>query len=284
MSKAQETHLKDKLKTIVKERGQSINDLMMIVFLERFLARVARSSFSENLIFKGGFCLAKHLGIDRATKDLDFLVTKIDASQSNVQKMISEICAIDGNDGISYLNLNITVLDHHHMKYPGHRIEFQSQLGQIRFPMQIDLGVGDSVEPELFTVQLLSGLKGPIYEDSVLQLLSYPLETIFAEKYETAIKRASLNSRFKDYFDLVSLVESGRLGSSKFKKSFQATFKSRGTDPLQRIQTVLTTESIARMDRQWRAYLTKLPKHLQTTRTFAEAVILIDEFVIREMG
>lgn len=282
MSKAHETRLKDRLKAISKETGQSVNDLMMIVFLERFVSRVSRSRFSEHLIFKGGFCLAKQLGVDRATKDLDFLVTKIEASLNNVREMMTEVCKIDANDGITYADLNVTALDHAHMKYPGHRIEFQALLGQIRFPMQIDLGVGDAVVPEPLTVQLLKGAKGSIYEESIIQL-SYPLETIFCEKYETAIRRASINSRFKDYFDLVSLIESGKVGGGKFKRAFQNTFECRGSDPTKRLKNVLNETAISRMHQQWTAYTNKLPKVLQVASSFENVVAMIDAFVDSEI-
>lgn len=56
MSRATEQRVKDHLKKLSKETGLTFNQLMDTLFLERFLVRVGRSKFKDNLILKGGMC------------------------------------------------------------------------------------------------------------------------------------------------------------------------------------------------------------------------------------
>ena len=47
-----------------------------IFFLERILVRVSRSKYRDQLVLKGGLCLSKFVKIERATKDIDFLLLR----------------------------------------------------------------------------------------------------------------------------------------------------------------------------------------------------------------
>ena len=62
------------------------------------------------------------------------------------------------------------------------------------------IGVGDAVKPTEITMKLLGTDKIPLFEKEI-HLWAYPVESIFAEKLETAIARADQNSRMKDYHD-----------------------------------------------------------------------------------
>ena len=86
MSKAKEQSIKEKLKNKSRKEAIAFNTLLETFFLERFMARISKSKFKENLIFKGGMCLAQYLSLGRETRDLDFLLHKIDSSQQSYAK------------------------------------------------------------------------------------------------------------------------------------------------------------------------------------------------------
>ena len=65
MSKISEDALKDRLKNLAKEKGIAVSELLKKLYLERFLARLARSDYSDKLIFKGGHLLGYYLAIGR---------------------------------------------------------------------------------------------------------------------------------------------------------------------------------------------------------------------------
>jgi predicted nucleotidyltransferase component of viral defense system len=115
-----------------------------------------------------------------------------------------------------------------HMKYPGYQVSVWGRLGNTKTKVFIDVGVGDSVKPTEITMKLLGTEKAPLFEKEI-DLWAYPVESIFAEKFETAIARTEQNSRMKDYHDLVLLVRSNVVDKLKLKMAIQATFANRGT-------------------------------------------------------
>ena len=74
-----EQALKDRLQTIAKEKEIPFNACWKQLLLERFLARLSRSSHVNKFIFKGGFLLSYMMKIGRETVDLDFLLTRMNA-------------------------------------------------------------------------------------------------------------------------------------------------------------------------------------------------------------
>jgi predicted nucleotidyltransferase component of viral defense system len=95
-----EQTLKDRLQTISKEKGIPFNSCWKQLLLERFLARLGRSDYADNLIFKGGFLLAYMMKIGRETVDLDFLLTQVKAEKTTLEKICKEIAAVSLDDGL----------------------------------------------------------------------------------------------------------------------------------------------------------------------------------------
>lgn len=63
-----------------------------------------------------------------------------------------------------------------------------------------------------------------LLEDRTLQIITYPIETIIAEKYQTVIERGVLNSRMKDYYDLYYLIINKSYDSDTWKKQLEKHF------------------------------------------------------------
>jgi hypothetical protein len=142
-----ETALKERLKVVAKTKGMTFNITWKQLLLERFLARLARSGHHENFIFKGGFLLAQRIQIGRETTDIDFLMTKIKSEASAIEAAFREIAAIDTGDGFVFTWVSLDELTQPHMIYPGFRVTLRASLGKMRDPIQIDIGVGDAVNP-----------------------------------------------------------------------------------------------------------------------------------------
>jgi predicted nucleotidyltransferase component of viral defense system len=182
MNKSIEQSVKQKLKDLSKETKVPFNSLLDSLFLERFLVRISASSHADQLIFKGGMCLAQIIDLGRETKDIDFLLTQMKGSLSSIQTIMDSIVNIDANDGFTFSEVAVSELSLVHKKYPGYRIAIQGHLGQIRNKVTIDIGVGDVVKPINLTVGIL-GKQSPIFELNV-DLRAYPAEYIFSEKLE----------------------------------------------------------------------------------------------------
>lgn len=271
-----ETALKDRIKQIAKHKGITFNECWKSLLLERVLARIVKSKHSDKFIFKGGFFLSYALNIGRETVDLDFLLTKIKAEQPEVRAIFGDIVAVTHTDGFSFSLDGIEDLAQPHMKYPGFRISLNATMGKMRDKVQVDLGIGDAVEPEENRILLFHYKDKPIFEDEIT-LLTYPLETVFAEKLQTLVSRGAANSRMKDYHDLLVLSRSGRLRVKKLRAAIKATFTHRDTE--QTFPVRFSSVDIEKLQAIW-------ARHVREHNEAAHDVKLPDEIsrVIQEIN
>jgi predicted nucleotidyltransferase component of viral defense system len=251
-----EQALKARLKHIGNEKGKGFNEVWKLLVLERFLARLSRSEYSDKFIFKGGLLLSYYLTIGRETIDIDLLARRLNAEKSNVELIMQEICLLKLDDGFEMQFINLDDLDHQHMNYPGFQIGIAVQFGVMSDKFFVDIGVGDVVEPVLLDWPSFSYKEIPLFSDSI-SLEVYPVETIFAEKLETIISRGSANSRMKDYHDLLLLCqEDGLLDKARLKNNIDQTFQNRGT--LFSIPIQFQSDELERMQLLWARHLRAL--------------------------
>lgn len=224
-----ETALKERLKTIALEKGSTLNKIWKQLLLERFLARLSRTSYCNKFIFKGGLLLSQYIAINRETIDIDFLMTNIAGEARKIERVIQEIARIDCDDGFLFAFFSIEELSQPHMEYSGFRVTLDVCFGNMQDKIHVDIGIGDVVEPieAIFTP---FGYKGkPIFIGEIT-LHVYPPETIFAEKLETIISKGVINSRMKDYHDLIMMIrEPDFLNIEQTSAAIQVTFNQRAT-------------------------------------------------------
>lgn len=208
MSDPRERSLKDKVRAISKAQGRPFNIIWRSLVLERFLARLSASNFRERFIFKGGMLLSQYVSLGRETADLDFLLKGLSAEQALISEVITEICRIDLEDGFQFSIARIGIINHLLTKYPGYELSLDAACGQSATKVSIDIGVGGWADTTVKEIALISSAKGPIFEAET-SLMVYPVEMIFAEKFQTACFRGAKNSRMKDYHDLFILSKAG---------------------------------------------------------------------------
>ena len=229
MSQAKEQSIKDRVKKIADQQGRTFGDVWQEVVLERWLARLAKSPYRKNFIFKGAMCLLRYIDLQRETRDLDFLLRDLQGSIEDVKKYLSEVSAVILDDGFTFESLNVQLLAHTHMQYPGYSVSTIAHLAKTRTKIFIDVGVGDAVKPTEITMRLLGTDKAPLFEKDI-ELWAYPVESIFAEKLQTAVARSEENSRMKDYHDLLCLIRNDVVDIKKVKNAIKETFANRGTN------------------------------------------------------
>ncbi len=251
MNQGKEQSVKDRVKKIADQQGRTFGEIWQEVVLERWLARLAQSKYRKNFIFKGAMCLARYMDLQRQTKDLDFLLRDLQGSIEDVKNYLGEVAAISIDDGFTFESLDVQLLSHTHMQYPGYSVSVVAHLGKTRTKIFIDVGMGDAVKPTEITMRLLGTDKAPLFEKDI-ELWAYPVESIFAEKLQTAVARSQENSRMKDYHDLICLMRGNVVEHPKLKKAIQATFANRGTK-LGFID--ISGEDAKRLQSYWKAYL-----------------------------
>lgn len=217
-----------RLKNIAKENGLVYNDVLRRYATERILKRIELSPYSSQCILKGGtlFVLWR-TGFDyRPTMDID-IEFRGETSSDGLVRMFREIAALPGKetDGLRIDPETIRAKDiREDDPYGGIRVTLLAHLGNVRLPMQFDVGIGDAVTPKArrTAFPVLLGMDIP-------KILVYPRETVVAEKFETIVKRGTANSRMKDYYDLLSLRNDERLDRKVAARALMLTFARRGT-------------------------------------------------------
>lgn len=139
--------LMDRVHKIAKEKDIPFNECWRQLLLARFLARLSRSEYSDKFIFKGGFLLSYMMEIGRETIDLDFLLTKMNASEKEIIDATQEIASVALGDGFTFLYETIEPLEQPHMNYPGYRVTLKATFSNMKDKIQIDVGIGDIVKP-----------------------------------------------------------------------------------------------------------------------------------------
>lgn len=181
-----------------EESGVSINTLLLLYFFETFLEGMSESKYKTNLIIKGGFLLSSMLGIEtRTTMDMDMALANRTLDENTAKEIFDEIALVASKDEINFEVQSISEIKIED-KYPGFRVSILGRLENIHQPFSVDIATGDPITPEAIEYRYKS-----VFDSSrEIKVLSYNLETIIAEKLETAVSRKTDNSRSKDFYDL----------------------------------------------------------------------------------
>lgn len=233
MKKANEraNKVRIELTKLAKSRNTySVNDLRVILALERIVARLAvDETLSQHLVYKGGFVLMKVLKSERFTRDLDALGVGIDKDE--VRRLVPKALERDIGDGFWFGDIKLKELDEQG-EYGALRFDSAFQIGEPEAGktkklsrIHFDVGFGDKIPSKLKPLESPSLLPS---EKSVSWKV-YPPEYIFSEKLQTLVARGSSNSRAKDIYDLVLLYPLCA-DKQELKKAIRATFTTRSTD------------------------------------------------------
>ncbi len=223
-------HTSTQLKALVRNKSHGDNAKAMTLIrnfvMERFLERMSLSKYSGNLILKGGLLIASMVGLDnRATMDIDTTIRNYNLSAEDAGKMMEDIIAISIDDGIRFTVKGVeNIMDE--AEYPGIRFKLESTLDTMKTPLKIDISTDDVITPKEVHYEYKL-----MFEERSIPLLAYNLETVLAEKMETIISRGTLNTRMRDYYDLMILnvVKSDAINYADLAKALEATSRKRNS-------------------------------------------------------
>lgn len=274
-----EQALKDRLLAIAKDKGIRFNECWKKLLLERFLFRLSRSAHAKKFIFKGGFLLAYLIEIGRETTDLDFLLTRMNASEDEIRQALMEIIGTESSDGFSFHYEGSELLEQPHMDYPGYRVSLSATFGRMKDRIHIDVGTGDVVSPDTRELHLFHYRGKPLFQNEI-SLMVYPAETIFSEKLETVISKGAINSRMKDYHDLLLLLRNPDIiDFDRLQVAIMSTFHHRGTT----FELIEFDESeLKPLDRLWVAHLKNLGDTAQALKLpskIQDVILEINKFL-----
>jgi len=224
----------DSLKKLSKSsKGSSINELRLILALERAIARIENHpKLSDHIIFKGGFVLLKTINSGRFTRDVDALALGL--SRKKVPSLIEEALSFNLGDGFWFGDVATEDLTDQG-PYGGYRMTVAFQVGESPTPgsskikrlsrIHLDVGFGDPVEslPKKQVMPSILQIGKPV------SWSVYPFEYIFAEKLEALFSRGSSNSRAKDIYDM-PLIFNQCSDMKSLRRAIKRTFDNRKTE------------------------------------------------------
>ena len=179
-----------------------------------------------DFMFKGGYLLSLNLGIEfRSTLDLDFLLRNQPLRKDHLLDIIQKILQGDAEDGVSFTFVSITEIRKED-EYGGYRISLLSKFENIKVPVSIDVATGDPITPGPVSFSHIC-----LFEDTPITLNAYNLETVVAEKLQTALTRGLINSRMKDFYDLyiIEKLRESELDKALLSQAYRITCQHRGS-------------------------------------------------------
>ena len=189
--------LKAKAKNLAKIYNIDSSYILQTYMFEALLKRIAVSNYSDNFIIKGGFLLSSLFGVDsRTTLDLDTTLKGIALDKENIEKIMKEIINIDVGDNIKMSIFSIKDIRIEE-KYPGFSVHINANFEGLKKHLLIDITTEDVI-----TYREVKFLYKTIFDESIINIMAYNIETIIAEKFEAILSKNIENTRMKDYYDL----------------------------------------------------------------------------------
>ena len=246
--------LKDLIRNLSKEVGIEAHVLIRKYMMERFLERVSSSKYNGSFILKGGMLVAAFVGVEaRATMDIDTTIKGIPVTIVDMERTITEISNIDLDDNVKFRIKKVSeIMDE--AEYSGIRFSMDAVLDGAVIPLKIDISTGDVITPReiAYSYKLM-------FEDRTIPIMTYPIETVLAEKLETVISRSITNTRMRDFYDIHILLKSQNIDADILALALERTAKKRGNfSLLENAESVLKiVKSDEDMKRLWDIYQKK---------------------------
>jgi predicted nucleotidyltransferase component of viral defense system len=248
--------IRDRLRTLARQQREDYNFTLMRYANERFLYRLSRSAHRRDFVLKGAMLLPLW-GAEtyRPTRDIDLLGFG-DPARERLGRIFGEIAALPVKpDGMAYHADQLSMEGIRGQEYGGIRVRVPGTLGNIRLPVQIDVGFGDAITPPALEAEYptLLNLPAPV-------LRMYPVETVVAEKFEAIVRFALANTRLKDFYDLWSVAQTRSVDGVTLVEALTNTFLRRGTPVPTSLPTGLSPDFFedAAKQRQWSGFLRRV--------------------------
>jgi len=214
----------------------------------------------------------------RPTRDADFL-SQGENDPVRLEAAFKEVCTTSvADDGLVFDPESVTAQRiKEGADYEGVRVRFLGFLEKARIPIQIDIGFGDAITPHAVKSTFPAMLNGP-----APVLLTYPKETVVAEKFEAMVKLGIANSRMKDFHDLRTLSDLFPFEGAVLSDAIKRTFARRKTAlPATERPIAFTLEFFEDEEkkRQWSAFVAKNKLWIASI-SLEEVVAAIERFVM----
>ena len=191
---------KSKIKDIAKSKGIPAQQVHQQYLLEEILKAIARSDYKDAFILKGGYLIGQIIGLDkRTTMDLDVTLKGIRLDINTLVAIFRKI--INLADSQFLFNVEFAESIRGEDKYGGVRLKISASYEHLREYVFVDITTDDAITPGKINYQIRS-----VFDEVRIDIWSYNLESILAEKVETILSRGEASTRPRDRYDVYVLV------------------------------------------------------------------------------
>ena len=250
--------IKGAIRNISKKTGVNPNSLLQMCLFEGILEKLSKSKYSENFILKGGLLISSLIGVDmRSTMDMDTTLRGIPLNEVSITKILNEILAIEIDADIEYKLIKLSPIRQEDV-YEDFCASISCIFGKINANLNIDITTGDVITPKEINYSY-----SKILEEGTIPIMTYTIETILAEKFETISSRNITTTRARDFYDLYMIysIYKDKIDKGILRKAIERTSKYRGS-----FETALQYKEIVELFREsetpkklWKKYIQNNP-------------------------
>ena len=250
--------LRGKVRHLSNEYGLKPQEVLQMYLFEHLLMRLAKSSYADKFVLKGGLLISSMTGIyQRTTMDMDATVVGMDMDEEIVANALREICATDVGDGMAYAFERIEPIREDD-EYANWRAHLKAKYGRIDAPVKVDITTGDAIYPSQVRHKFEL-----MFDQGALDVLSYHPATVLAEKLETVLSRGVANTRGRDFYDLYAIPRyySGVINEQDLREALRRTAEKRGSQHAiaEWKDTLEGIRASAIMHQVWSSYVADTP-------------------------
>ena len=218
--------IKGAIRNISKEKGVNPNSLLQMCLFEGILEKLSKSKYRENFILKGGLLISSLIGVDmRSTMDMDTTIKGIPVNEETITRIINEILDIEIDLEISYKLIKLTPIRNADI-YEDFSASIECKFGKINARLNIDITTGDVITPREIKYSY-----SRILEEGTIPIITYTIETILAEKFETISSRNITTTRARDFYDLYMIYNmyNSKINQEILVEAIAKTARQRGS-------------------------------------------------------
>ena len=265
--------IKGALRNISKKTGINPNSLLQMCLFEGILEKLSKSKYSENFILKGGLLISSLIGVDmRSTMDMDTTIRGIPLNEESISNILNEILAIEIDADIEYKLIKLSPIRQEDV-YEDFCASISCIFGKINATLNIDITTGDVITPREMNYSY-----SKILEEGTIPIMTYTIETILAEKFETISSRNITTTRARDFYDLYMIysIYKDKIDKGILRKAIERTSKYRGS-----FETALQYKEIVELFRESETPK-KLWKKYTQNNPYAKDVDFLDTISVYE--
>lgn len=218
--------IKGAIRNITKKTGVNANSLLQMCLFEGILEKISKSKYKNYIILKGGLLISSLIGVEmRSTLDMDTTIRGLPMNEENISKILHEILEITIDADVVYRLIKLERIRKEDL-YEDFCATISCRYGKINANLNIDITTGDIITPKEIQYSYEK-----ILEEGSISILTYTIETIIAEKFETISSRNITTTRARDFYDLYMLykIYKSKIDRNVLKEAITLTSQHRNS-------------------------------------------------------